>query len=51
MMKRCRRINVLIVMLVALGFAASTGCTPISADDIATFLHDLALQATAAFLL
>ena len=51
MMKRRRRINVLIVTLAALFCIPLTGCTPNGAENIATFLRDLALQAAAAFLL
>ncbi|MEK7731813.1 MAG: hypothetical protein AAB363_08140 [Planctomycetota bacterium] len=51
MMKRRRRINVLIVTLAALFCIPLTGCTPNGAGNIATFIRELALQATAAFLL
>ena len=65
MMKRRRRINVLIVTLAALAVRDErshqrsralvllplTGCAPNGAGNIATFLLELALQATAAFLL
>ena len=51
MMKRRRRITVLIVTLASLFLAPLTGCTPIGAGDVFTFLRELALQATAAFLL
>ena len=51
MMKRRRRINVLIVALAAMFGIPLTGCTPNGAGDFATFMRELALQATAAYLL
>jgi len=51
MMKRRKQANGVIVTLAALFCAPLTGCTPNGAGTIATFLRELALQATAAFLL
>ncbi|MEK7757824.1 MAG: hypothetical protein AAB385_11500 [Planctomycetota bacterium] len=51
MMNRRNQANVMIVTLAALFCIPLTGCTPNDAGNIATFLRELALQATAAFLL
>lgn len=51
MMKRRRQINVLIVTLAALFCIPLIGCTPTETGNIATFVRELALQVTAAFLL
>ena len=51
MMMRRKRINVLMVISAAMSCIPLTGCTHNGAGNIATFLGELALQATAAFLL
>jgi hypothetical protein len=50
-MNRRKRANVVMMTLAALFCIPLTGCTPTGAGNIATFLRELALQATAAFLL
>ena len=51
MMNRRKLVNVVMMTLAALFCIPLTGCTPNGAGNIATFIRELALQATAAFLL
>ena len=51
MMNRRKLATVVMMTLAALFCIPLTGCTPTEAGNITTFLRELALQATAAFLL
>ena len=51
MMNRRKIANVVMMTLAAMYCIPLTGCTPIGSEDISTFICELVLQATAAFLL
>ena len=51
MMNRRKRANVVMMTMAAIFCIPLTGCIPNDAGNIATFLRELALQATAALLL